>query len=88
MQGDDIRATIDFSSFAERLAQDFGWSHDALEREARLVEECGLDSLGMYELLLVLEDGGYRVDEDDLMSWMTLGDVYECCSRRVTDSPR
>jgi acyl carrier protein len=75
---------ISFDNFAEGLARDFSWSPDVLRQEASLVEECGLDSLGMYELLLVLEDSGYQVDEDDLMMWTTLGDVYETCKRQAS----
>lgn len=49
---------------------------DAIGLNAELARDCGLDSLGMYELVLLLEDWGCEVTEDDLLGWFTLQDVY------------
>ena len=65
-----------FVEFIKPLAEEFQWNANILTEESSLVGDCGLDSLGMYELLLVLEDLDYSVDEDALLEWHTLGDVY------------
>lgn len=67
---------IDFERFARHLAGELGWDADQLRPGALLEEDCGLDSIGMYELVLLVEDFGVEVDEDDLLSWYTLGDVH------------
>ncbi len=69
---------MSFQAFAERLSDEFDWTGH-LGESALLTIECGLDSMGMYELFLLLEEMGFEVDEDSLFNWSTLGDVYASC---------
>jgi len=71
---------VTFDAFLERLATDFEWSGVALGPDSRLIEDCGLDSMGMYELLLFLEELGYEIDEDAMFEWETLADVFRLVS--------
>lgn len=72
---------IAFTAFIDILGDEFQWEKGSWDRGSRLVEDCGLDSMGMYELLLLLEEIGCSPDEDDLLSWMTLGDVFDSYRR-------
>jgi acyl carrier protein len=69
-----------FDEFLSSIAAEFGWEPKELTKDSLLTEDCGLDSLGMYELLLILEDLGHVIDEEELLEWETLGDAFSTCS--------
>ncbi len=64
------------------LVEEFQLEKDGLSPSSTLMEDCGLDSMGMYELLLILEEYGFEIDEESLFSWYRVMDVYDTCSRQ------
>ena len=66
-----------FAEFLSLLERELQWPIEQFNSRSRLIDDCGLDSMGMYELLLIMEENGWIVDEDTLLSWVTIGDVYE-----------
>lgn len=68
--------TAGFDEFVRLLSAEFEWPPQELTESSRLMEDCGMDSMAMYELLLLLEENGIEVDEESLFGWLTLGDVF------------
>jgi acyl carrier protein len=64
------------SEFIAKIAEEMYWDAASLSGGSTLIEDCSLDSMGMYELLLLLEDMGAIVEEEELFGWVTLDDVY------------
>lgn len=48
----------------------------AISMEVRLYEDLALDSLGIYELLVAVEDLGVELPEAEWVSSATVGDCY------------
>lgn len=54
--------------------QSLGWCAATM-----LVEEAGLDSLDLYEILCTVEDwGGCDIPDDRVATWTTFANVYRC----------
>jgi acyl carrier protein len=49
--------------------------------DARLAADLGLDSVGVYELVLVLEDRGVDLLDEQLDQLVTVGDWYAASQR-------
>ena len=73
---DETARELALSEFIARLSEEMYWDASILHGDSTLLHDCNLDSMGMYELLLLLEDMGAVIDEDALFSWITLADVY------------
>ena len=66
--------------FYRHLADELDWDR-ALGRETSLLADLGLDSLRILEILLVVEELGVELADDDVPEWETLGDVYQTYRR-------
>jgi acyl carrier protein len=54
--------------------------------EALLIEDIGIDSLGMLEAVLALEDAlGVKIDNQDMQAIRTFGDVKSFARRKVAE---
>lgn len=62
--------------FFAYLSGHLDWDGD-LGRDTYLVEDVGLDSLRILEILLLVEDLGVEIRDDDVPGWRTFGDTYE-----------
>jgi acyl carrier protein len=80
----DQEEILSFDDFVALLSDEFELDPSILVRSSSLITDCGLDSMGMYELLLILEEEGFVIDEDSLFGWVTIGDVYETCKSQKT----
>jgi acyl carrier protein len=70
-------AALPPEEFTAVLAEYFDWD-PAPDHDARLVEDLGLDSLQIFELMLLLEDvGGHPVPDEVMVQLRTVGDVYD-----------
>lgn len=67
---------VSLEGFLRVMGEEFNLDVQELRADSTLEEDCGLDSLGMYELLLLVEDLGPVISEGDLLGWRTVGDVY------------
>jgi acyl carrier protein len=66
--------------FYRHLAEELEWDR-SLGRETSLLADLGLDSLRVLEILLVVEELGVQLADDDVPEWETLGDVYQSYRR-------
>jgi acyl carrier protein len=74
MQSNADSTELSFAQFAAVLEDELGLSSSTLTPNSSL--ESILDSLSMYELVLLIEDYVPEISETELMSWHTFGDVY------------
>jgi acyl carrier protein len=66
--------------FYRHLADEVEWDA-TLGRDTSLLADLGLDSLRILEILLVVEELGVELADDDVPGWETLGDVYQSYRR-------
>jgi acyl carrier protein len=66
--------------FYRHLADELEWDA-TLGRDTSLLADLGLDSLRILEILLVVEELGVELADDDVPGWETLGDVYQSYRR-------
>jgi acyl carrier protein len=66
--------------FYRHLADELDWDR-TLGSETSLLADLGLDSLRTLEILLVVEELGVELADDDVPDWETLGDVYQTYRR-------
>ncbi len=66
--------------FYRHLAAELEWDV-APGRETSLLADLGVDSLRSLEILLVVEELGVELADDDVPEWETLGDVYQSYRR-------
>ena len=76
---------MDYQTFANLVSQELEIERDRVSAESRLFEDANLDSMGMYELLLLLEEAGFPIDEESLFSWVTFADVYRTIEPQESD---
>ena len=69
--------SISFAQLCDQLSRELDIDLTSANESWRLFEDCGLDSIGMYELMMVLEELGTSITEEDLIRWQTLGDVLQ-----------
>ena len=72
--------SIDEVELYRHLAEELEWD-GAPGRETALVADLGLDSLRVLEILLVVEELGVELADDEVPGWETLGDVYQSYRR-------
>ncbi len=65
-----------FPEFAEHVGDGLGIELDALVPDARLVEDIGLDSFDLVELLTLVEELGVRFPDDVAVGIETMGDLH------------
>ncbi len=66
--------------FYRHLADELEWD-GTFGRETSLLADLGLDSLRILEILLVVEELGVELADDEVPEWETLGDVYQSYRR-------
>lgn len=75
---------MDFDTFIRYLAGLFGPAVLAWAADEPL-EELALDSIARWEIVAYFEAGGFVINDEEPMSWRTLGDIfrsYESPSQR------
>jgi acyl carrier protein len=68
------------ADFYRHLADELEWD-GAPGRETALMADLGLDSLRILEILLVVEELGVELADEEVPEWETLGDVYRSYRR-------
>jgi acyl carrier protein len=66
--------------FYRHLAGELEWE-GTIGRETALLADLGLDSLRILEILLVVEELGVELADDEVPGWETVGDVYQSYRR-------
>lgn len=77
------RPVLEFTAFAEHVGDGLDLEPEAIVPDARLVEDLGLDSFDLVELLTVVEELGVHFPDDVAVSVETVGDVYREYARRA-----
>jgi acyl carrier protein len=81
-------ATLGFEAFARRLGEGLDLDVDAVTPEARLVEDLGLDSFDLVEVLTLVEELGVRFPDEVAVGIDTVGDLYREYEQRSGGSDR
>jgi acyl carrier protein len=70
-----------FAAFAAALAVHFDWPAPP-SADARIVEDLGLDSVEMLEIVLALEElAGHEVPQEAIAAATTVGDLWAMACR-------
>jgi acyl carrier protein len=69
---EQVLPEADFYSY---LSRQLDWDGD-LDRDTYLLEDLGLDSVRILEILLLVEDLGVELADEQVPGWKTFGDVY------------
>lgn len=66
------------------MAKSFLVSRDKLEDDARLEEDLGVDSLGVFEMIINIEDEyGIELSDKELLKFSTVGEAVEALSNLI-----
>lgn len=68
---------LDYDAFCDALAEGLGLDRAELGGPTVSLEYLGLDSLQLFELMLILEALGVAKPEDCLLTQRTVADVYD-----------
>ena len=69
-------ASLTFEAFASRIGDALDIDVDLLSPDARLVEDVGLDSFDLVEMLTTVEELGVRLPDEVAAGIETMGDLY------------
>jgi acyl carrier protein len=73
-----------FSAINEIMVTGFEVDPDILKPQAHLMDDLGLDSLDGVDLVVAIEKKfGCRLEESEVRSMATLGDIYDYCAKQV-----
>lgn len=75
-------SVLDFEAFKQYLSDGLQLETEAFEADARLVDDLGLDSFDLVELLTLVEELGVRFPDDVAVGLDTVGDVYREYAQR------
>ena len=67
-----------FEDVKKMLVEDLSVSEDRIVPEAELVNDLGINSLELADLIMICEEKyGIAVDDDDIHRFITVGDIVE-----------
>jgi acyl carrier protein len=72
-----MNTPLDRASFCEYLASELDLPAEIVTPDARLTSQLGLDSVRRLEVLVIIEELGVELDENDMGSPNTVDDVYK-----------
>lgn len=65
-----------FETFKSLLVEELQLDEDAITMEAELKGDLNVNSIELYDLVMMCEDKfGVEIDEDELSKFVTIGDV-------------
>lgn len=76
-------SVLSFDDFVQYLGDGLQLETVAFEADARLIDDLGLDSFDMVELLTLIEELGVRFPDDVAVGLDTVGDVYREYAERA-----
>jgi len=82
-------AIPDLNEFLCHVSRETDRERTALNEYSRIQEDLGFDSVDTYELMLIVEELGFAVNDEDVLGWESLGDIHRWMSsrRRSDDHP-
>ncbi|MGN1096001.1 MAG: acyl carrier protein [Eubacteriales bacterium] len=73
-----------FEEIKKILAEEFSIEEDKITPEAEFVNDLGINSLELADLVFICEDRfGVTFEEDDLRTFLTVGDVANYLSEKA-----
>jgi len=72
-----VTSALVFGDFAQHVSDGLGIELGAIVPEARLVEDLGLDSFDLVELLTLVEELGVRFPDDVAVGIDTVGELHD-----------
>lgn len=81
-----VSSYSDFCEYVQAALPGYGTIDSAVDNE--LVSDIGLDSIGILELVLMVEDLGVCFTDEDFVELTNLRQMYEAFDRLRTESPR
>lgn len=67
-----------FEDVKKMLVEDLSVAEDRIVPEAELVNDLGINSLELADLIMICEDKyGVTVDDDDIHRFITVGDIVD-----------
>ena len=73
-----------FENVKELLVEELSVDADAITPTAELVNDLGINSLELADLVMLCEDKfGVTIDDDDAQKFVTVGDVADYLSERA-----
>jgi len=79
---------LTFDEFSEVLRCELILGLADMLPNTNLADDLNLDSLGMFELAMILEENGAIVDEDTVLLCDTLGEVYSVYVTALSNASR
>jgi acyl carrier protein len=76
-------SVLDFDAFTQYLSDGLQLESGAFEADSRLVDDLGLDSFDLVELLTLVEELGVRFPDEVAVGLDTVGDVYREYAQRT-----
>ncbi len=77
------RAEIE-SKLTDLLVDELGIERDAIDTDARFEEDLDVDSLGVVELLMALEDNfGVKIPDEEAEQITTVGEAVELVEKKL-----
>ena len=83
-----MSGALAFDEFVRRVSEGLDLEPDEMVRDARLVEDLGLDSFDLVELLTLVEELGVRFPESVAVGIETVGDLYREYEQKAARAPR
>jgi acyl carrier protein len=78
--------TLDWSSFATRVAEFLGVETSSVARTTHIYNELGIDSLGMFSLgMHLIKCFGITLPLAEVSTIATLGDLYDALGRHRSE---
>tara|TARA_Y100001956_G_scaffold62595_1_gene62680 strand:- start:2509 stop:2754 length:246 start_codon:yes stop_codon:yes gene_type:complete len=69
------------------IEDQFGENNGSYGEKTRLIEDLGMDSLDLVELVMAIEDDfDTRIDDDVAEAWTTIGDLYKAVAGETADA--
>jgi acyl carrier protein len=77
---------LDFPAFADHVGDGLRIDIAGLREDASLVDDLGLDSFNMVNLIVSIEELGVHLPDDVVVGLETFGDVYRAYTERANRS--
>ena len=72
------------SKLTDLLVDELGIDRDAIERDAKFEEDLDVDSLGVVELLMALEDNfGVKIPDEEAEQITTVGEAVDLVDKKL-----
>lgn len=77
-----MKEDLNYSAYRERVAEFLGRAPESFDRETRIYDELGVDSLGIFSLgMHLIKCFGVKLPLAEVSTIATIGDMYDALVR-------